>query len=459
MDYSYIPTMDILFKSYFALDPKTGLPISTGFTLTADGIGGLQWVSPIASLSTYGAATGTTVLNNLPAYLQSTTNDVESLSTFVYSSINSTIEYIVSSYSVFQPQVTSAQLQSTVVGLGSAGYLSSGSFADVSTNISSLNDASVYFSTSISSLFSLSSVAQTNLESSFSTYTGTVLTPSLQNLGTSLSGDPGNGYISSFSLQSTVTGLPNLGYVRNTNLQSTISSLGSFGYISSTQLDSTVTGLLSSVNVRVTLENILGQVIIRDSQVTFPTGANISYFSTLYLSSIAYQGETGNVGVVAGNNRDIVFSSLQLPLSNFGAFVTSNSRMFIDYYPVFLFTKLSPNATQIPILTLTTTVVQGASPVPIPGMVHTGTLVPNLAQTTSGSNNAQMDCFNVYSVPIRMQLLPDALNFNSTLGFRHILTNGYAGSLTNFNALHNSTVILRTSPTNSVFLTLHNPPY
>jgi hypothetical protein len=458
MDFSQFQMMDILFKSRFALDDKTGLPISTAFTLTADGLGGIQWISPLGSLSTYGALISTTTLNNLPAYLESTTTNVNTLSTSI-STINITINNILSSYSVFEPQVSGSQLVSTVTGLGNAGYISSAQFTPVSTAVSALGSNWGYTSTALSSLVAFSTTLQGQTASTFSTYTGITLVPALANLGTPANGVPGNAFVSTFTLIQYVSGASTFGYTTGTNLVSTVNGLGSAGYISTTQLTSTVNSLLSSVNSRITIENTLGNVIITNSQVNFSSSANIVYLSSLYLSSVNYLGTFASTGTVV-NTADIRFSSLLFPLSSFAPYIISNSRMFIDYYPTFIFTRLSQNATSVPILQMTTTVVQGTSVAAVGNTRHTATLVPNLTASLSGSNGVFIDCYNMYTTPMRIQLDTAALSNTSTnISLLHVITNGYSIAGINPNALQNSTVVIRTATSNAVFFTLHNPPY
>lgn len=458
MDFSQFQMMDILFKSRFAVDDRTGLPISTAFTLSADGLGGIQWISPLGSLSTYGALVSTTTLNNLPAYLESTTKDVNTLSTSI-STINVSIINILSSYSVFEPQISQSQLNSTVQGLGNAGYISSAQFTPVSTSVSQLQSNWLYTSTVLSSLITFSTSLRGQTESTFSTYTGITLVPALGNLGTPANGNPGNAFVSTFTLLQVVSGASTFGYVTNTQVTSTVTGLATAGYVSSTQLTSTVNSLLSSVNSRVTIENTLGNVFITNSQVNFSTPATVVYFSTLYLSSVNYLGTFASTGTVV-NTADIRFSSLLFPLSSFREYITSNSRMFIDYYPTFIFTRLSQNATSVPILQMTTTVIQGTSVAAVGSTRHTATVIPNLTTSPSGSNGAEMECYNLYTTPMRLQLDTAALSNTSTnISLLHVITNGYSIAGINPNAFQNSTVIIRTGTSNSVFFTVHNPPY
>lgn len=468
MDYTQLQAMDIIFKSYFALDSTSGLPISTGYSLVADGIGGIVWQSPVESLSTFGGSAGYSNLDNLPVYLSTKQAEAQALSTTTYSTLN----WLVSSYGLYSTQVTSDQLRSTVETLGSIGYLStSGLYSlstSVSTNTGNINILFNLVSTNTGTISSLyggissfvsTSIAQ-SISTSLSTYTGAYLSPALANLGTPSNGNPGNAWISSFTLQSTIANLSSLGYVTNTQLTSTVNNLGSVGYISSTSLASGLTSTFQAastlVNSQVYLENI-SQVRITNSQVNFGSNTvSISYLSTLYLSSIPYSGTLGRTGYSNAPN-DIVFSSLSIDMSKFTPYITSTSRIFIDYYPTFQFSRISDNATNIPILEISTLIQQGTT-------LYTDTVhrSPFIACTPPRLQlcNAAVEGSNVFSQPIRMQLSTGQILAAPTtpISFYHRVSGGISISL-GMNSLHTSSLFIYAAPSNSVFLTIHNPPY
>jgi len=119
-----------------------------------------------------------------------------------------------------------SSLVSTTTGLGSAGYLSSGTI--------------VFASNLTSTVIGLGS----------SGYLSSIGNSVLSNLTSSLVGLASIGYISTLSLQSTVAGLGSVNYVSTTYLQTSLTStmvgLGSINYMSSASLTSTVAGLYNS---------------------------------------------------------------------------------------------------------------------------------------------------------------------------------------------------------------------
>jgi hypothetical protein len=116
------------------------------------------------------------------------------------------------------PAISTASLQSTIVGLGTFGYISSSQL--ISTTIGLVDHLEL--NSTVRGLGTLGYLSSTQL---FSTTAG------LGNIG----------YISSSQLISTTIGL-----VDHLELNSTVTGLGNVGYISSTQLFSTVAGLIST---------------------------------------------------------------------------------------------------------------------------------------------------------------------------------------------------------------------
>lgn len=463
MDYAQLQTMDTIFKSYFALDPASGLPISTGFTLTADGLGGLVWQSPVAALSTFGGSNGQPQLQNLPSYMTSTTTSLVNISTYITSTIMSTVNVLANNYAGFSPQISVAQNNSTVAGLGTAGYVSTANLFWFSTTLSTLVSKVSTLEFQTSTLLNFSTNYASSLSTTLSTYTGGILVPALGNIGTPPNGNPGNAFISSFTLTSSINTLSSIGYVQNVQLQSTVNSLGTVGYISTQTLQSTFNALSTLVKNFVTIENPANNVVVYNSQVTFTEPTTINYLSTLYLSTIPYTGTVSTTGTLIGSSN-IVFSSLTINFAQFAPYIASNSRIFIDYYPTFLFSRLSENCIDIPMLTLSTFLLNGPSIVAnvVPGTTHSAPFIPTnykIIQTTN--NNRTFDSYNIYNTPMRIQLSTGQIlaNSNVNLTFEHLIIGGYSIFGVNDNALATQNVIIRTSQTNSVFLTIFNPAY
>jgi hypothetical protein len=158
-------------------------------------------------------------------------------------------------------QVTSQpNLVSTVIGLGSSGYISS---LQLVSTVTGLGSAGYISSPQLTS-------TTTGIYTSF---------PTIGNLVSSIAGLGNAGYISSSQLTSTVTGLGTAGYVSSTqltsttrgiytrfptvdNIVSTVIGLGTAGYISSSQLTSTTAGIYSGgLGGGITTANLVSSVV------------------------------------------------------------------------------------------------------------------------------------------------------------------------------------------------------
>ena len=171
--------------------------------------------------------------------------------------------------------VTSANLISTVSGLGTAGYISSLS-GDATTGQLTSTTTGIY-----------------NYVSSF--IFPTELTSSLRGLGTM-------GYISSSQLISTVAGIGSGGGITNGNLASTVQGLGTAGYISSSQLISTVAGLgtgggITNANLTSTVQGLGTAGYL--SSVTFPAFPMYALSTTSTYNKISL---TSNTTIVSDVN-------------------------------------------------------------------------------------------------------------------------------------------------------------
>jgi hypothetical protein len=165
-------------------------------------------------------------------------------------------------------------LPSTVIGLGTSGYLSSASLgpylASTNTGLGTVGFVSTsFFNAKIASTIEglgtfgyLSSAIVTGPIASSLTGLGTLGYVSSSQLTSSLVGLGTLGFISSSQLVSTVTGLGSINYLSTSQLVSSITGLGTANYVSSTQLVSTVAGLgtygfLSTVQIfRSTYSNL-----------------------------------------------------------------------------------------------------------------------------------------------------------------------------------------------------------
>ena len=239
-------TDSITLRRIYAYDLSNS-PFSTGFVLTSLTKGVATFISPLTVLSTIGVP-------NLPAQLS--TIDAQILST-----ISSFYTNLPSSQEVFLPStviglgtsgyVSTASLNSTIAGLGTLGYLSSAVFTQpLVSSIEGLGTAGYISSQQlVSTTFGLES----SILSSF-TVTNNALYSSLIGLGSI-------DYVSSLSLISTTVAFSTVSAVR---FASTTAGLGTAGYISTAQfvstLRSTVTGL-GTVGYISTIAN-LGNIFV-----------------------------------------------------------------------------------------------------------------------------------------------------------------------------------------------------
>ena len=203
--------------------------------------------------------------------------------------------------------ISSSGLQSTVAGLGSFGYVSLSQLTSTTSNLAiaqcnTINSTlaglgTSYISTAhlVSTVTGFSNTNQTNLISTVNTL--------------------GQTYISSTGLQSTVAGLGSFGYVSLSQLTSTtsnvlagsvisvtstIAGLGSVGYVSTTQLNSTVQGI--SLTHDTTLISTVNNI-----------GSYPGFISSLALrSTVAGLGTYGHISLsqltstTAGLNQTVV---------------------------------------------------------------------------------------------------------------------------------------------------------
>lgn len=284
----------LILRSLFALDPNTNLPISSFYTGVADGIGGIQWLSPtqyfsaatgilnfVSSVESFSTVTGLYSNFSTQAFSNFYTRSLltSTVSTFFVSSQNVTVSSLTfmdvtnnakqilnfSSGNLYKngslfynPEtVLTSNLVSTVRGLGTAGYISS---SQLLSSISGLSN--LYITTP--SLVSTTSNLTNNLISTTagvyraltSTTGGVYITFAqtsnhITNMDQQTSNWTTNSLVSTtiavgipiIAFPSTVAGLGTAGYISSSQLISTVAGLATAGYISSSQLISTVAGL------------------------------------------------------------------------------------------------------------------------------------------------------------------------------------------------------------------------
>lgn len=219
----------LILRSLFALDPNTNLPISTNYILSTDGLGGLVWTDPlilggisfpILQSTTIGLGTaGYVSTSKLDDSLTSTTKGLGNLSYVSTAGLN-------------------AILQSTSQGIFD--------YAGSSNYISSTGLASTMRST-VAGLGSVGYVSTSTLDFALRSTTSNIFDPvryiSAGNLISTTSGLLNNTFFTTPDNESTIKGLGNVGYISTSgfisSLRSTVAGLGTAGYLSSAVLEST----------------------------------------------------------------------------------------------------------------------------------------------------------------------------------------------------------------------------
>ena len=239
--------------------------------------------------------------------------------------------------------VSSTQLTSTVEGLGTLGYISTSQLISTVQGLGTLNYISSSYSDSL--LQSTTKGIQDNL-GSYSYISSASLTSSLQSTTQGLVDSLGSfGYISTAQLISTTTGLyETFGqfYVStaglNTILQSSIEGLGTIGYISTDALDQSLTSsfnaiftynLISSPNLESTITHLgsMGYVSTATMLSSF-NGQKLSM--TNIRSSIIYTGNNGSQTMTTLADDTYYFSSASVNLDVFSSFIINTSRISFD---------------------------------------------------------------------------------------------------------------------------------
>ena len=294
-----LDTNTIILRTILAVTPGTNVPISSGYIL-ASGPGGLMSftdplsISSIYVLSSVVATIPSTISTSSGPYNAFFTGQLSTLSSIVatipsslstsFATLPNTVTQITAGTNIsLSPAggtgnvtinaitsgggtgVTSTNLTSSIIGLGTVGYISS--FTPLYSTVRGLGTAGYIstgqlFSTTIGLTAQIAvggSVTTANLTSTIvglgtagyiSTATGGITTA---NLVSSVGGLGSAGYISTAHLFSTTIGLTAQiaanggGGITTANLVSSVGGLGNAGYISTGQLFSTTIGLTAQI--------------------------------------------------------------------------------------------------------------------------------------------------------------------------------------------------------------------
>lgn len=484
----------------FSINPATALPYSKDSMQVANGQGTRDWKSVFQTISSQSATDGAPI-GYLPSTVFTLTNSASTISTIVatsYSTLSSQIAGggIPGSITSFQLQstvrwvqndsqyVSSGQLtssmtqilngslsftsniQSTVIGLGSARYISSLTLLSTTNAINTqlrsttIGLGSYGYISSLSLQSTIRNLGQANYISSSgltSTVAGILYPPTTfgGSLGVIVTGtsDPPfvnfNGAVSEYLLSTNYINSSNaflFGFVYGQSLPSTtkglISSMGSFGYVS------TQTLLSTSEGIQAAKQNIFidrsGATNIFGSIVNISSVAAITFLSSFVNSSITYQGQNGLLSGNVTNNSNLYFSTASLQFDRFSSLITSTSRITVQLFPTYQFDTITAGSVVSKSALMNTYIQYGQA------------WISTTHQTQVAATNSQNGYSNFFQQPIMISIpgtqvlgayqspyvithsLPGAVSYQTNIGFRSGSVNAFFGS------------------TNSYFLTVQN---
>jgi hypothetical protein len=471
----------IIFRSLFAINSNTNLPVSSTYILGTDGLGGLNWQDIFTNISSYSAIIGAPI-PYLPSTIYSFSSQLLTLSTITtntFSTLSTQDAFLFSTLSTMigrggiPGSITSQELQSTVSDIYSTTkYISSGNLISTVDGFLSgnLSFGPLIVSTTIG-LGTIGYISSLSLGSTVSQLY-TYIDSNITNLGSNY------GYLSSPQLLSTVQNLGTASYISSTQLRSTVSSiylttggqilstidhLGSKGYISSSQLLSTTAGTYDNLRRNVNIDRN-GVLNVYNSQVTISSLEKLAFLSSFYFSTMIYSGSNGDI---VGNNptatTDIVWTSANLNLNLHSNFIVPSSQIIVDAYPLFTFKYVnmltSPNATQIyPLSTLI--ISEGAGG----GFVSTtdSTYVTNTSYLIGNQFSSGLS--NIFQTPLRMTFTGRNIGvrenqsgyYTNPYKLYHILPSSLQYALTP--GIQDSNLGIYYGSLNSVFITVTNLP-
>lgn len=485
---------DLIQQAIFSINPITGVPYPADILQVADGQGARRWQDVFQTISSQSATIGAGI-----GYLPSTFNRIygiaSSISTIIATSystlstqigeggipgsittyqLQSTVTWIqtqskyvstadlVSSMTPFLNGSLSfmSNIQSTVVGLGTARYVSTLTLQSTAVGINSHRVSTVTGLGSIGYISSLSlqsTVQNLGLASYISssalvsTVTGLLYpaTTAGGSLGIVVTGSSDPPYINLNTAVNTYLGTNNYfnqsnansyGVVYGVSLPSTtlglISSLGTIGYVSTATLQSTSHGIQAAK------QNIFidrsGAMNIFNSVVYISSVAAITFLSSFVESSIIYKGQNGLMQGTVTNNSNLSFSTANLQLDVFSSLITSNSRIIFELHPTIQFDSL------------TTGTITSASYPMTTYLQYGNTWLSTTHQTQVAGSFAQNGYSNFFQRSIKMSVpgssilgnyqhpyvlyhsLPGAISYQTNIGFRSQGMNAFFASTNSY---------------------------
>jgi hypothetical protein len=416
----------IVLRKVYALNSNTGLFLSANQILLSDGKGGTQWLPFISSLTSIGGpiigdlpSTFSTISSQLFSQSNAIIDLQNTVATLELSSVGplliSTTEGLGLAGYLSSPQLFStvdglgniypstASLQSTVIGLGTSGYLSTLSLqSSLQSTVIGLGTGG-YVSTSF---------YNTNLVSSFA----------------GLAGSPYN-YVSaptlSINLISTVAGLSRVGYISTSWLGSTLSNLGKWfsaseGYISTGELFSTTTNL---INRPVSFDTTNNVIINSASTVNFNNVSNVYFRSTFITSSLGLIGNSGTEFFSELSTvNSMIFSTAQFHLSSVKDYISTTSKITLEYNPMLLFAKIAATANGPAVLPISTFLQYGGI---VLGPMTTNFMFAGFPDMNTYNGNLRFTS-TMFQQPIRFEVPLGTMANRSTsnFAFLHMIPNG-----------------------------------
>jgi hypothetical protein len=447
----------VVLRKVYNIDSNSGTFVSTNNFLLTDGKGGTTWYPFISALTTVGGP----IIGDLPSTIS--TFSTMFFSSFVeFSTIWSTV------YGINPGNVLPGDLTSTVAGLGSSGYVSTTTFDTALTStITGLGNIGFISTTGLSSalnstvigLGSANYVSTSLLNISLTSTTqglGNIGYLSTNSLTSTVTGLGSIGYISTTSLTSSLRGLGNLGYISSSQLLSTISSLGSLGYVSTASLVSTTTAML---NRPVFFDNTGTVFVNTASTVVFNNASQVLFVSSFLYSSLSLTGTFGTeYSSEVSANSNMIFSTASFSLLPFSNYIKSTTRVNLEIYPTYLFSRVATGATGPVMLPMSTFIQLDTA------LVSTANTTTSFIYAVNGSNTHNgvlTGTSTLFNQPIRMEFPPNTFTANSltsTCTLLHMIPGGiqyssycnaFAGS--NITAFYNSNA-------GSAFISVQNLP-
>ncbi len=443
----------VILRKVFNIDSNSGTFVSSNRFLLTDGKGGTTWYPFISALTTVGGP----IIGDLPSTI-STFSSMFLSSFGEISSLWSTV------YANSPGNVTPANLYSTVEGLGSSGYVSTTklNLALTSTTIGlgnlnyiSSSGLSNALNSTVIGLGNVGYISTTSLTyalTSTSIGLGTLGFISSQSLLSTISSLGTIGYISTASLTSSLRGLGTFGYISSSQLLSTISSLGSLGYVSTASLVSTTTAM---INRPVYFDNAGTVYVNTPSTVVFNNATQVLFVSSFLYSSLSLSGTFGSeYNAQISGNSNMTFSTVSFSLLSFSNYIKSSTRVSLEFYPTYLFSRAAQGATG-PIMLPMSTFLQLET-----SLVSTANVTTSFIYAINGSNTHNgvlTGTSTLFNQPFRMEFPPNtftAASLTCTCSLLHMIPGGVQyGSYCNAFAGSNVTAFA-----GSAFISVQNLP-